>query len=145
WGLPRSLTPAGGIASSIRDQLAYARFHLGDGRAAGGKRLLSRKNLKLMHSDLAVAGNFADAVGVSWLIEDVGGVRTVAHGGNVSNLQLSSLRLAPAEGFAITVLTNATKGGRLHDEIEAWAFERHLGVRRSPPAPKPVAPGELAE
>src|SRR5205807_8493923 len=30
WGLPRSLTPAGGIASSIRDQLAYARFHLGD-------------------------------------------------------------------------------------------------------------------
>src|SRR5215216_5115302 len=30
WHFPRSINPAGGLISSARDQLRYARFHLGD-------------------------------------------------------------------------------------------------------------------
>src|SRR5690348_5478267 len=31
WAFPRSCNPTGGLMSSVRDQLRYARFHLGDG------------------------------------------------------------------------------------------------------------------
>ena len=36
WALPRSGNPAGGISSNAADQIAWARFHLGDGRAPDG-------------------------------------------------------------------------------------------------------------
>src|SRR5207247_6129582 len=32
WAFPRATTPVGGVVSSVRELLAYARFHLGDGR-----------------------------------------------------------------------------------------------------------------
>ena len=35
WPLPRSNNAAGGVTSSVRDQLRYARFHLGCDRAFG--------------------------------------------------------------------------------------------------------------
>lgn len=34
WTFPRSCNPTGGLMSTARDQLRYAQFHLGDGRAA---------------------------------------------------------------------------------------------------------------
>src|SRR5258706_12995193 len=36
WGISRSLAPAGGLLSTVRHQLTWARIHLGDGRAADG-------------------------------------------------------------------------------------------------------------
>ena len=42
WAFPRSIDSTGGLISSAREQLAYARFHLGDGTGADGKRVLSR-------------------------------------------------------------------------------------------------------
>src|SRR4051794_31117594 len=33
WGLPRGGAPAGGMSANAADQLAWARFHLGDGTA----------------------------------------------------------------------------------------------------------------
>ena len=38
WALPRSCNPTGALMSSARDQLRYARFHLGDGTAPNGSR-----------------------------------------------------------------------------------------------------------
>jgi CubicO group peptidase (beta-lactamase class C family) len=146
WGLPRALAPAGGLISTVRDQLTWARFHLGDGRNADGKRLLKARTMRLMQSDLAPAGTLADTVGVSWLITDIGGVRSIAHGGNVSNIQLSSFRLVPSLGFAVTVLTNAGSGRLLHDHVERWAMARFAGVVE--PAPVFVdigSNGRLAE
>ncbi len=39
WALPRAAYPAGGVVSTVRDQLRYARFHMGDGTAPDGSRL----------------------------------------------------------------------------------------------------------
>ena len=50
WRFPRSIDPTGGLISSVRDQLRYAAFHLGDGRARNGKRLLSSRSLVEMRS-----------------------------------------------------------------------------------------------
>jgi CubicO group peptidase (beta-lactamase class C family) len=139
WGLSRAMAAAGGLLSTVRDQLVWARFHLGDLPGAAGRRVLRARTRRLMQSDLEPAGNLADAVGVSWLIKDIGGVRTVAHGGNVSNIQLSTFLMVPSHDMAVTVLTNATDGRRVADEVERWALERFVGVREElPPLLRPA-------
>ena len=140
-GISRSLAPAGGIASTVRDQLKYARFHLGDGRNAEGKRVLKASTMRLMQRDHFSAIGLAGTVGISWLIGEVGGVRTVAHGGNVSNLQVSSFLMVPSHDFAVTVLTNSGAGRQLHDEVEKWALKSYLGLTPTPP--KVLEPGSV--
>ena len=51
FAIPRSINPAGGLISSARDQLRWARFHLGDGRVPGsGRRLLTPRSIRAMRS-----------------------------------------------------------------------------------------------
>ena len=132
WALDRSGGPLGGVFSSVRDQLGYARLHLGDGTGGDGKRVLRRATLAQMQRPQFVAGNFADHVGLSWMIRDLDGVRTVGHGGNVSNLQLSTFVMAPQRGFAVTVLTNSGSGAALGAEIESWVLDKYLRLTRPP-------------
>src|SRR5207245_5751376 len=101
YAFPRATTPVIGVISSVRDLLAYARFHLGDGRAPDGGRLLSVGSLELMRTRLAPADN-ARAVGVAWFLREVGGVRLKYHGGSAIGQQ-GVLMLAPERGFAIAV------------------------------------------
>jgi CubicO group peptidase (beta-lactamase class C family) len=54
WTFPRSLDPTGGLISSARDQLAYARFHLGDGTP-----VLSQPALLAMRSNPGPGGTIA--------------------------------------------------------------------------------------
>ena len=77
WAIPRGNGPAGGMVATARDQIAWARFHLGDGTAADGTRILSAESLKRMHEPtVAMPGSaLGDYVGISWLLRDVGGVR----------------------------------------------------------------------
>lgn len=133
WGLDRSAGPAGGLVSSVRDQLRYARMHLGESPVGNAKRVLRPSTLTRMQRPHFPAGNFADHVGLSWMIRDVDGVRTVNHGGNVSNLQISSFVMVPERRFAATVLTNSGSGGALAAEVERWILERYLGVAPKPP------------
>jgi len=133
WALARAAHPAGGLISSVEDQLRYAHFHLGDGTAADGTRVLSPASMALMQSPLAPAGPSVDALGVSWMLRDVAGTRLVQHGGT-TNGQLSAFVMAPARGFAITVLTNADRGGQLHHDITTWALRHYLGVVEPEPA-----------
>jgi CubicO group peptidase (beta-lactamase class C family) len=50
WALPRAIYPAGGITCSVHDLLAYAQFHMGDGRLEGGDRLLKQDSLVQMQT-----------------------------------------------------------------------------------------------
>jgi hypothetical protein len=57
----------------------------------------------------------------------------VQHGG-ATNGQLSAFQMVPSRRFAITVLTNADKGGELHRNVTNWALKQYLGVEeRKPP------------
>ena len=129
WALPRSANPPGGILSIVADQLTYARFHLGDGTAADGSRVLSAATLRRMQEPTAAlqGGALGDHVGISWLLRDVGGARVVAHGGS-TNGQQSSFDMVPSHQFAVTVLTNADKGAVLHRELTNWILEAYLGL-----------------
>ncbi len=131
WAFPRATTPVGGVVSTVRDLLRYARFHLGDGTAPGGTRLLSKHALELMRTPLANA-DLDRKVGVSWFLRDVQGVRLQYHGG-VAIGQQGVLMLAPGRSAAIAVETNSTRGGLLHGEVTKWWQKEHLRIEQ--PAP----------
>ena len=48
WKRWRGDNPGAGLASSVADQLRWARFHLGDGRAGRGARILPAQTLRQM-------------------------------------------------------------------------------------------------
>ncbi len=47
WALARNANCVGGLISTVKDQLRYARFHLGDGLAESGERLLTPESMAL--------------------------------------------------------------------------------------------------
>jgi CubicO group peptidase (beta-lactamase class C family) len=144
WAMFRNTAPVGSVTTCITDLLAYARFHLGDGRSAGGERVLSGTSLRTLHTATAEAGTFADATAIAWHLRDVGGVPTVQHGGS-TNGQQASLILVPSKQFAVAVLTNADKGREAHETIMAEALDAFAGVRDPEPQAIAFPPARLAE
>jgi CubicO group peptidase (beta-lactamase class C family) len=145
WHLVRSAAAHGGVISDLLDQLRWARFQLGDGTgvdAAGVRtQVLSGETLRTMHEPQLRAGSICDAVGYAWLIEEIDGMLTLRHGGE-TNGQMSAFRLIPERDFAITVLTNASSGIQLHEELVDWVMDRRLGIRRV--APEVVEPSDAS-
>lgn len=133
WRLPSSASPAGGVASDIHDQLRYARFHLGDGRAADGTRVLEQETLDRMKRQVVVAGSMCDGMGISWMLRDVGGHRLVQHGG-ATNGQMSAFVLVPEKDLAYTVLTNADAGREVGASVGDWILEHVAGITEPWPA-----------
>lgn len=135
WALDRSSGPAGAIIADVIDQLRWAEFNMGDGRAANGTRLLKKSTLKMMQTPQAPAGSIADHVGISWLLTDLDGARLVAHGGTTYG-HLSAFDMVPEKQFAITVLTNSSRGGEVHRATVKKALELYLGLKHEPPSPQ---------
>ena len=113
WYLPRSLDPTGALLSTVRDQLQYARFHLGHVQGADGEAVLSPASLAAMRSDPGPGGTLLvelDGMGVSWQLRpSAEGVRIVQHGGDWPG-QHSGFLFVPDRDFALTMLTNSDGG-----------------------------------
>ena len=144
WGLMRAANPAGGIASTVGDQLKFARLHLGDGTAPDGTSVLSPAAVKEMQQPQAEAGSIASHVGLTWLLDDLGGARVVKHGGSV-NGHMSAFFMLPDHEFAITVLTNGDKGHAAEGAIINWAAEAFCGVKAKQPKFRKLPASELAD
>jgi CubicO group peptidase (beta-lactamase class C family) len=137
WDTGRYGVPMGGLSSNLADQLTWARFHLGDGTSPDGMRVLTEELVRRMQvPTVSDPGNaLGDAVGISWLLRDVGGMRVVAHGGDTSG-QHSIFEMVPERRFAITSLTNCgPNGSEFNEEIIRWAFRAYLGVDVKDPEP----------
>ena len=137
WAMARSGNPAGGMSATARDQIAWALFHLGDGRARDGRRVLSNELLDLMKQPTAEMKGSAlgDYVGISWLLRDVEGVRFVGHGGDTIG-QHSHFLMVPERDFAIIIMTNCgPNGSQLMEELEKWVLEAYIGVVEKDPVP----------
>jgi CubicO group peptidase (beta-lactamase class C family) len=126
YGLPRADNGVGGLATTTRDLIAWARFHLEDERPV----------LRRMREPTVAAPGWSsgDAVGLSWLLDDdVGGVRVAGHGGAMPG-QLSLFKLAPDRGFALAACTNChPTGSAFNEQLMRWAWETVLGA----PIPEP--------
>jgi CubicO group peptidase (beta-lactamase class C family) len=147
WALPRNANPAGGISATAPDQIAWARFHLGDGRAPDGTRVLAGEWLERMRQPTVQTPGSAlgDAIGISWMLRDVDGVRLVSHGGDTLG-QHSAFVMVPEREFAIAIATNCgPNGSQLNEELVRWALEAYLGVVDRDPEPVALSPEDLAE
>ncbi|MGH2460578.1 MAG: serine hydrolase domain-containing protein, partial [Chloroflexota bacterium] len=143
WTLSRSTHPFAGLISCAADLLTWARFHLGDGTTEDGTRLLKPESLAQMQAPTVPAGSLADAVGITWQVTDVGGARTVGHGG-VWQSQMSAFRMVPDRAGAVVVLTNSHLGAQLHGELASWAYQEYFGITPSPVVHRMLSESELA-
>jgi len=147
WKDNRANNPGGGVASSAADQLRWARFHLGDGRAPDGTPVLPTETLHRMRIPTAElrSSTLGDAIGIGWFLRDVDGVRTVGHGGS-GNGQFAELLMVPERDFAIVAASNASPGGIPGNQaIVRWALKHYLGVADRDPEPEPYDKVRAAE
>src|SRR5262245_56201055 len=118
----------GGLWSTTRDQLRYARFHLSDGTTANGTRLLAPHTLGLMRTSQMPVPGFALTMGLPWFIQDLPGLRLAMHGGDTFG-QHTAFIFAPGRGFALVLLTNAEPaGGLVEGAVTNEAAQQYFGL-----------------
>lgn len=147
WAMPRSAAPAGGMSATVGDQLTWARFHLGDGTAQNGARVLSAELLaRMQRPTVEMPGSaLGDAVGIGWLLKEVDGAQLVSHGGTTHG-QYSTFGMVPSRGFAVTSLSNCGPNGpQLNQAVTKWALEHYLGLRETELVATDRTDEELAE
>ena len=150
WYLPRNGHPDGGLISSVRDQLQYARFHMGDGRTFDGTPLLTPASLQAMRADPGPGGTLVaelDGFGVTFgLRRTAEGVRVAMHGGSWAG-QYSGFFFVPERNFAMTMLSNSDGGMKLRLELfyDDWALQRFAGLHNPPAEPRRLPATRLAE
>jgi CubicO group peptidase (beta-lactamase class C family) len=149
WTLPRSMNPFGGAISSANDMLRFARFHLGNGTGADGKKVMSQAALQAMRSNPGPGGTLLvelDGFGVSWSIRPTAeGTKVIQHGGDVPG-QHSGLWFVPEKNFGMTLLTNSEAGPNLVHElfIGDWALALFTGLHNLPAVPQTLDAAALA-
>jgi CubicO group peptidase (beta-lactamase class C family) len=139
WKHWRSNNPGGGLASSVADQLRWARFHLGNGHAISGTRVLPADVLHQMQKQTVVlrGSSLGDAFGLCWFLREVDGVGTIGHGGS-ANGQFAEVLLVPERDFAVVALSNANPNGlSFNQAVVRWALKNYLGLVDSDPEPIP--------
>jgi CubicO group peptidase (beta-lactamase class C family) len=134
--LNRPFTPsvgvtAGGVGLCMTDLLAYARFHLGDGVATSGERVLKRESLEQLRSAQIRKQGTDDEMGIGWHLRRMGAIRTASHGGTLGGHVLL-LEIVPEHNFAIAILTNANTGWRVIQDVEREALRAYLGATFAP-------------
>jgi len=150
WRLWRSLFPTGGLISSARDLLRYARFHLGVQPATGGPPVLSAATLRAMRANTGPGGTFTfeiDGVGVNWMLRPTAeGVHVVEWDGDWPG-QHAGFLFVPERDFALALLTNSTSGPALRADLfnDDWALDRFAGLHNRPVVVRTRTPAQLAE
>lgn len=138
YSLPRNINAAGGIVTSTRELLRFARMHIDDGEI-DGTQLIPAHSARAMRSPHMDAGPGRGWYGIGWSINDYDEFRIVGHGGATGGFR-AQLTVVPERSFAIAILTNGEPGSRAIQEIEAWALDHYLGFQR--PVPEAIMLGK---
>ena len=97
-----------------------------------------------MQTAIHAAGCNDDAVGLAWLLRDLGGERFFGHTGQTVGY-LSEILLQRQRGFALVVLTNALADGGLRAALRERVLKLALGLEVRAPQPLSPPPASLAE
>ncbi len=124
---PSTSVTAGGVGLCITDLMTYARFHMGAGTNAKGERILSRASLELMRTPQLRKQSTDDDIGLAWHLRTVGPIRVAAHGGTLAG-HILLLEIVPERNFALAILTNASNGWRLVQDVERAALKDYEGA-----------------
>jgi CubicO group peptidase (beta-lactamase class C family) len=140
WALPRSLGPAGLITASAHDVLTFARMHLDRGISQDGARVLSEKSVAAMQRPqfpIPQGGAEPGSVGLAWQLSDWDGGSVFGHDGGTVG-QSAYLRADPEHQVVACLLTNASNGDPLYQQIIGEVLAEYAGLER-PTAPEPLA------
>ncbi|HEY5731595.1 MAG TPA: serine hydrolase domain-containing protein [Anaerolineales bacterium] len=129
WAIGRAGNGVGGVVSTIRDLLKYARFHM----SAGKKGVLSGKSLRAMRKIQVNAGGRGD-MGIAWFIRKIRNITLYYHGG-ATNGQQAYLFLIPEWDFALAILTNSSDGNMITSNIVSWVLEIYFNTSILLPTP----------
>ncbi len=143
WAIGRASNGVGGVVSTVRDLLKYARFHMDDGRVERGGRIVRQSTLRAMRVPQADAGE-GRKMCISWFLREEGGLKIYSHGGATKG-QHAGLYFIPAKGFALAILTNSDKAQILTDSILNWALEIYFDRPSSPPKARKMSSAQLRE
>ncbi|OFW45745.1 MAG: hypothetical protein A3J29_16270 [Acidobacteria bacterium RIFCSPLOWO2_12_FULL_67_14b] len=128
---PSVSVTAGGVGLCITDLMTFARFHMGDGTAANGERILTRASLEQMRTAQLRKQSTDDDIGLGWHLRTVGPLRVAAHGGTLAG-HILLLEIVPERNFAIGILTNSQNGWRLIQDVEREALKTYHGASFAP-------------
>jgi len=146
YPLPRCVSPAGGVISTVGDLLRFARFHMEALAAGQGARrdrpVLSEGSRRAMQERQTGAANWATDWGIGWHIPLLGTHTTIGHNGSTNGFQ-SLLTLVPERGFAIALLTNSGRGSAANRDISEWALQHYCGITQPEYERRSLPPEEL--
>ncbi len=140
WPIPRRSNGAGGISANPAILLRWAQLHINNG-TLDGVQILKPETAKAMHAHQA-EGAAGASQALSWFRREIDGVLTISHDGG-TNGQQTKLVVVPSKQFAITILTNSSRGSSAHSAIGAAALERLLGLKETPAPVIEVSEAEL--
>ena len=139
WATGRAGNGVGGVVSTVRDLLKYARFHMSNGR----KNVITGKSLRAMRVKQVSAGPRGD-MGITWFIRDVGKFKVYAHGGATKGQQAYFFYI-PNSDFACAILTNSDDGGILTAGIFGLVLLTYFKINLKSPEPIDIPVKELKE
>jgi len=130
WAIGRAGNGVGGVVSTVRDLLKYARFHMSNGK----KNVISGRSLRAMRVQQVDAGP-RGGMGITWFIRRAGDLTVYAHGG-ATNGQQAYIFFIPEKDFACAILTNSDDGGIITAGITNYALELYFNAK--PKLPKAI-------
>jgi CubicO group peptidase (beta-lactamase class C family) len=139
WSVSRSGRPIGGVRSTVRDLLAYARLQLD-----GARGVLSPERAAELTRPRVPRGNPGASMGLAWFVDERGGRRLVSHGG-ATVTHMSLLTLVPDAEAALIVLTNGARGAGVAAAVTARFLERLGMPTKADPRPIPMTAETLRE
>ncbi len=110
--MPRGSLPSGQLISSAEDMAHYLIAYLNGGRY-GDRQILSPKGIDEMHRgavEINAMGNSVGKYGMGWFLNDIGGCKTIWHGGNVPDFS-SYMAILPEQKKGVVLLVNADHYG----------------------------------
>ena len=139
WAIGRAGNGVGGVVSTVRDLLRYARFHMSTGK----KNVITGRSLKAMRVQQGDAGP-RGLMGITWFIRKIGDLTIYAHGG-ATNGQQAYFFFIPEKAFACAILTNSDDGGIINAGITNYALELYFHAKSKLPKPIQKPASELKE
>lgn len=124
--IPRCADPAGGIWSTTRDMLRYARLHLGE-QPPGRTPFLRPATLRAMQDPAVDVPGLDLKMGRSWFVQEVDGLRVISHDGDTLG-QHAVLVIVPDRKFALVLLLNGQSGASAGLAAVDAALSRYPGL-----------------
>jgi len=144
WAIGRAGNCVGGVVSTVRDLLAYARFQMGNGTNSQGEPVMQPESLAAMRVEQVDAGG-RGKMGLTWFIRQAANdLKIYGHGG-ATHGQQAMFHFIPQEDFAVALLTNSDEGGIITDSLLKWVLETYFETAMPTPTPTPRSDAELAE